>query len=93
MTTPETRLPATPIESAIGFDLMRALIARLLINRKTPLVGTAAAGEASAGLMVRVVLDRDGAIRAWLEEPDESLRHGVPYVTEKTASRMAGGSR
>ena len=82
------RLPANPIEAAFSADLMRALLARLLVGRKRPLVGTYAAGEQAAGVLLRVGLDRRGTIRAWLEEPEPEMRHGVPYIVAPVASDL-----
>ena len=82
----ETRVPATPQESAVGFDLMRVLLFHAFARRKTPMVVTPKMMENPPEGMLRVVLRRDGAVMAWIEPPTEQeMRPGVPYVPDPKA--------
>lgn len=80
------RVPATPVESATGFDMMRVLLFHVCARRKTPLRVTRKQMEQADSWppgMLRVVLTKDFAVEAWIESPDQpDMRHGVPYVPD-----------
>lgn len=76
------RVPATPVESATSFDMMRVLLFHACARRKTPLRVTLAQMQQAAPGMLRVVLTKDFAIEAWIETSQPDMRRGVPYVLE-----------
>jgi len=83
-------VPARPDETAVGFALMRALLCHLLLERSrrtgkpAEFVYTAKQearwSKEGPPVMLRIVMDKDYAIRAWLEEPEPGMRRGVAYV-------------
>lgn len=78
MTNP---VPANPEETAALLAMLRAIVATTLTYRKGyRLRITERQRERAYGVLVRVVLDADGTIEAWLEPERTDMRHGVPYL-------------
>jgi hypothetical protein len=58
---------------------MRAALATLLVRRQGPLVLTEKQRRRAYGVVVRLQLDAEGTITAWVEPPQEPMRHGAIY--------------
>ena len=74
-------VPATPVESGLAFDVIRAALATVVASLPgQALVLTEADRGVAKGVLLRVVYDADGTIHTWIEQPTESQRQGVVYT-------------
>lgn len=84
------RVPATMDEAAFASDMLRAVVATLVTRKRGPLVLTEKARRISYGLLLRMVVDDQGTITAWVEPGPPDARVGVVYVSNppfKTAPK------
>lgn len=74
--------PATPGEAAVLVDLLRVIVAHVLVGRKGYhlRISKAAQDRYPEGVLVHVVTTTAGDIEAWLEPARPDMRRGVPYV-------------
>lgn len=87
-------LPARPIEAAVATDLLRVVVAHVLLHRKDYGIEVTAKAQARypAGVMVRLGVMANGTIHAWLEPSRPGQRRGVVYIAGEDGATVAGPS-